>query len=55
LITKDPWTIRRIPQRPGNNPTGNEQPRGKPRGIKESNPQELRSKPRGIHHPAKAG
>jgi hypothetical protein len=34
---------------------GNETPRGKPRGITDRNPQELRGKPRGIHHPAKAG
>jgi hypothetical protein len=45
----------------------NERPRGKPRGIQERNPQELRSKPRihfclknagqaaGYLHPARAG
>jgi hypothetical protein len=33
----------------------NELPRGKPRDIKDRNPQELRSKLRGIYHPAKAG
>jgi hypothetical protein len=32
--------------------TINERPRGEPRGIKECNTQELRSKLRGIHHPA---
>jgi hypothetical protein len=33
----------------------NERPRGKPRDIKDRNFLELRSKLRGIHHPAKAG
>jgi hypothetical protein len=36
-------------------PAAYETPRGKPRGITDRNPQELRGKPRGIHHPAKAG
>jgi hypothetical protein len=40
---------------PGKGTIKNEQPRGKPRGIKDRNPQALRSKLRGIHHPAKAG
>jgi len=45
---------------PGSGPDGeaavgsprNELPRGKPRGIKDRNPLEPRSKLRGIHHPA---